>query len=114
MSIEERLEAITMNLELQIRESEQMRGDILALRDGLVAARDGINLLRDGLETARDGINGLRDGLDTARDGIDGLRDGLESTRADLRTLMESTSNLVIVAENHERRVTLLERKSVQ
>jgi hypothetical protein len=84
MDFEEKLDAMRMNLELAFHDIEALRNSILAQRESIEAQSVSIRELRD-LSAHQ---------VETAR------------------VLMQATENLLAKAQNHEQRITGLERRA--
>jgi hypothetical protein len=84
MTIDERLEAVAMNLELAYR-------DIQELREGTRELRDTTRELRDAA-------------------GLQALEGAAQRERIDL--LVTSVQNLLTVSQSHENRLQRLERRT--
>jgi methyl-accepting chemotaxis protein len=91
MTIDERLQALTMNLELQFRETEQlrqdMRADIKELRDTMKELRDTMKELRDNIHEVVEIVHTVVDTVGKASDSIDRLTRIVESHEHRLQRL---------------------------
>jgi proline dehydrogenase len=138
MTIDERLEALTMNLELTARRIEdfgQRTEQAAALAQmGLRDLRDSVNTLAAGtarlLKVAEHTDLKLNENRTQADAEMRDLRDRTTQllraaehsrlerseyrtqTDAEMKDLRERTSRLLKIAETHDRRIDLLERKS--
>jgi len=98
MNFEEKIDAMRMNLELAFH-------DIEALRNSIEAQRENIEALRAGFEAQRASF-------DADRESIRELRVASAHQYETAQVLMKATQDLLTLANQHENRITGLERRA--
>ena len=119
MNIDERLEAITMNLELASRDIQDLRESTFELRELTRANAEAIGELRSSIGELRAVALGSASAMDELRELTRANSDGLVESRVQgdaqrerIDLLVESVTNLVAVSRMHEDRLQRLERKT--
>ena len=106
MDIDQRIEALTMNLELTAHEVSDLRA-AFAERDKAAAERDKAWAERDKAAAERDKAAAERDKAWAERDKITALE--LSHMRENINTLAQSANSLLVVASRHETRISRVE-----